>query len=250
MALDLTVAVAFSIGLLSTLHCLGMCSGIIGALTFSLPAEVHSQRRRLLPFVLAYNTGRITSYTVAGAISASLIGEIFKVLSPAFGNTVLRLIAGVVLLLMGLYLAGWFPLLSTLERVGRPIWRRVEPYGRRLLPVRSPLQAMLFGAIWGWLPCGLVYTTLVWAASSGNPTQGAVLMLAFGLGTLPTTLTAGILTSWIVRLRRLPHLRRGAGMTLVVIAVASLAYGIAPHYHYKTINLINVGSHDSHGHAE
>lgn len=233
MPLDYTVVVAFFIGLLSTLHCLGMCSGIIGALTFSLPETVHKRRRRLLPFVLGYNFGRIASYTFAGGVSASILGGLFDVLSPATGHTLLRLMAAAVLLVIGLYLAGWLPMLALLERVGRPVWQRLEPHGRRLLPVRSPFHAVLFGAVWGWLPCGLVYSTLIWAASSGSAAHGALLMLAFGLGTLPTVLTAGILTSWVARIRSLPHLRRGAGVALVAVALATVVYGIAPHEYHK-----------------
>ena len=224
--MDYPLLIAFTIGLFSTLHCLGMCSGIIGALTLSLPSEIHQNRRRLLPYVLAYNTGRVASYTLAGALMGGISGGLFQILSPNYGYYVLQGIAALVLLAIGLYLAGWFPKLSKLEALGQPIWQRLEPIGRRLMPVKSPTQALMFGAVWGWLPCGLVYTTLLWAASAGSVTDSALLMLAFGLGTLPTVISAGIISSWIVRLSQSMRLRRAAGLSLIIMALIAPIYAV------------------------
>ena len=220
--LELTLVAAFLIGLASALHCVGMCGGIIGALSFSLPEPVRTQRPLLLGYLLAYNGGRVASYTLAGSLVGALGSGLFDNLSPTFGHQVLRLLAAVLLVGIGLYLAGWFPRFAQLERIGVPLWKRLEPLGQKLLPVRSPLQAFGFGLVWGWLPCGLVYSTLLWSASSGSGTRGALTMLMFGLGTLPAVMTAGIFTGWITRFARNRRLRVVVGVLLILMALLTL----------------------------
>ncbi len=219
-----TYLIAFSVGLLSTLHCLGMCGGIVGALTLSLPEPVRAERRRLLPYLTAYNGGRIASYAAAGALIAAGGGLLFGAGDGRLLGLAQWLAAGL-LAAIGLHLAGWLPQLARIERLGGVLWRTLEPFGRRLLPVRSPGQALLFGAIWGWLPCGLVYTTLLWTAATMAPLQGALTMAAFGLGTLPATLSAGMLTATLSRLAAQPWVRRGAGLVLIATALATLWLG-------------------------
>ena len=211
----------FVVGLFSTLHCLGMCGGIIGALSFSLPEAIRRQRWRMLPYIAAYNFGRIGSYTLAGAVAGGLGQELFQFISPRYGHLILQAIGSAVMTGIGLYLAGWFPGFARLEHLGRPLWKKIEPHAQKLLPVRSPLQAFFFGLLWGWLPCGLVYSTLILATSAGNALHGAGLMLAFGLGTLPAVMAAGIVTGWIIRISRLPWVKAGVGLTLVVLAIVS-----------------------------
>lgn len=221
--LEYSLVIAFTIGLASTLHCLGMCGGIIGALTFSLPAEARGSRGRLVPYTLAYNIGRIASYSLAGALAGALGNTLLNGSTGLrYGHVVIQLIATFILIGIGLYLAGWFPKFGLLEKIGEPWWHRIEPYGRRLIPVRSPLQAVLFGVVWGWLPCGLVYSTLIWTVSAGSALDGAALMLAFGAGTLPSTITAGILTGWMARLTRLPYVRQFVGLSIVAMALGTL----------------------------
>ena len=234
---DFSFFIALSIGLLSTLHCLGMCTGIIGALSLSLPNHVQNNRRLMLPYLLSYNFGRITSYVIAGAIIGQISGSVFSTISPKTGHLILQTFAATTLLFIGFHLAGWFPKLIKIESLGRPIWRRIEPYGRRLLPVKNPLQAFFFGAVWGWLPCGLVYSTLLWSASSGSTSQSALLMLGFGLGTLPTTLFAGMLSVWIAKISKNPHLRKGAGSIVIIVAVISLFFALTPGSHH----LLHIG---------
>jgi sulfite exporter TauE/SafE len=227
--MEITLASAFIIGLFSTLHCLGMCGGIIGALTFSLPAEIRNQRRRLLPYISAYNLGRLSSYTLAGALAGGLGKTLLQVASPRYGHLLLQGLAAIIMIGIGLYLAGWFPRFAMVENLGRPLWARLEPLGQKLLPVRSPLHAWLFGLVWGWLPCGLVYAALIWSSSAGSATRGALTMLAFGAGTLPAVMTAGIVTGWMTRLSRLPGLRIGVGLGLILLAVVSLAINLEYH---------------------
>lgn len=222
--MDYSFISAFLIGLFSAVHCLGMCSGIMGALTFSLPQEVRERWPLLSIYLLAYNLGRIASYTLAGALLGSLGGTFYETLSLGYAHLVLQLLAAGLLIGIGLYLAGWFPKFALIERLGIPLWRRLEPLGRRLLPVRSPLHALLYGTIWGWLPCGLVYTTLLWTLTAQGPEQGSLFMLAFGLGTLPAVLSAGFLTGWFTRLTRLPYLKQAVGLVIIAMALASVVF--------------------------
>jgi uncharacterized protein len=219
---ELILLAPFLIGLASSLHCVGMCGGIIGALSLSLPPAVRARRATLFAYTFTYSVGRILSYALAGALLGAAGGGLFGMFSPEYGHALLRGLAAVLLIGMGLYLAGWFPKFAQLERLGTPLWRRLEPLGQRLLPVRSPLQALGFGLVWGWLPCGLVYSTLLWSASSGSAGMGALYMVAFGLGTLPAVLTTGLLAGWVTRLTRLPTARAVIGLSLILFGLASL----------------------------
>jgi hypothetical protein len=208
---------AFVVGLLGGVHCVGMCGGIVGALSLGLPTQ------RQLPILLAYNAGRISSYTLAGALVGAL-GFYFSGLLPVqLAQRVLLSFAGLFLILMGLYLAGWWNALARVERVGGVLWRRLEPLGRGLLPVRSVWHGYLLGLLWGWLPCGLVYSALVWTVSAGGVVEGALLMLAFGLGTLPNLLLMGVAAAQLARWVRKPAVRAIAG-TLVILFGLMLLY--------------------------
>lgn len=216
MDMELTLPAAFLVGMLGGVHCAGMCGGIVGAL--SLGATPGHQ----WPLLLAYNLGRISSYTFAGALMGAL-GFFFSGLLPVqFAQRALLTLAGLFLVLMGLYLGGWWNALARLERAGGMLWRRVEPLGRGLLPIRHVRQALLLGTLWGWLPCGLVYSALVWTVSSGGPVQGAVLMLAFGLGTLPNLLLMGVAAQQLNRWVRHPMVRRLAGLLVIGFGVLLL----------------------------
>jgi len=164
---DLTL-IPFLVGLFSAVHCLSMCGGIVGMLTAGLPREVREQPLRRSLYLFLYNAARIASYTAAGALTGAVGAQALHGLSPEFGHRMLQWLAGLLLLGIGLYLAGWFPQLARIERLGLPLWRRLEPLAQRILPVNSPAKALTFGALWGWFPCGLVYTTVFYATASGG----------------------------------------------------------------------------------
>lgn len=191
--MDLTTSflAAFLIGLSGGAHCLGMCGGIVGALTLGLPATPGDSLLGRLAFSLAYNLGRLLSYVVAGMLAGGVGAWTTHLLAVHQAQLILRLLAGLFMILLGLYLAGWWSGLARLERAGGRLWRRIEPLGRRLLPVRTPGQALGIGLVWGWLPCGLVYSVLTWAIGAGGALNGGLLMLCFGLGTLPALLAMG-----------------------------------------------------------
>lgn len=213
---------ALLIGLLGGVHCVGMCGGIVGALSLAQPGQKVSW-----PLLLGYNLGRIVSYGLAGAIAGGL-GYFFAGMLPVQqAQQVLLAIAGVFMLLLGLYLAGWWTVLTRVERVGGLLWKRLEPLGRGLLPVRNPGAAVALGALWGWLPCGLVYSVLIWAVSAGGALQGAGLMLAFGLGTLPNLLLMGLAASQLQRWVRKPWVRQLAGGLVALFGVYQIVLAIS-----------------------
>ena len=202
---------AFLVGLLGGVHCVGMCGGIVGALTLGLPSEPRQRLAAMLPFQLAYNLGRALSYVVAGAVMGALGMVLAQLLPVYYAQRLLLLLAGLFMILLGFYLAGWWLLLNRVEQLGGRLWRRLEPYSRRLIPVRSPRQALLVGVVWGWIPCGLVYSMLVNAVATGSAFKGAGLMLAFALGTLPNLLLMGVAANQLNRWTRRPLVRQVAG---------------------------------------
>ncbi|HUX82304.1 MAG TPA: sulfite exporter TauE/SafE family protein [Halothiobacillus sp.] len=223
---DMTFWAALLVGFFGGVHCIGMCGGIVGALTFGLPAEKRATARQLMPYLLAYNLARISSYTLAGAI-AGLIGALGLSLIPLqHAQLYLLIIAGLFMILMGLYVGGWWFGLTRIERVGSRLWRYIEPFGRRLMPVRSPRQALLLGFVWGWLPCGLVYSVLIWALSAGSAAQGALLMLGFGLGTLPNLLLMGAFAAQLSAFTRQKWVRWVAGTAVTGFGAYTVALAI------------------------
>ncbi len=218
----ITYTSAFLLGLFSTIHCVGMCGGIIGALSLSLPAHIRSDKPQMLMFVTTYNAGRIFSYSLAGLAAGAIGTGVLTTLGFEHGHAILRTVGVVMMVAIGLYLAGWLPQLAVVEKMGVPVWKKLEPIGRRLLPVASLPKALAYGIIWGWLPCGLVYFVLVWALTAGNAVQGGLTMLAFGLGTLPTLLATGFMTSWLTRFARSSTARQVVGLIIIAMAIGSL----------------------------
>jgi hypothetical protein len=218
----LELASAFVVGLLGGVHCVGMCGGIVAALTFGLPPERRSALGGLLPYLLAYNAGRIVSYAAAGAIMGAAGVLLAGFLPVEVAQRALLVVAALFMVAMGLYLAGWWRGLARLEAAGGALWRRIEPLGRGLMPVRRPGQAFALGLLWGWLPCGLVYSVLVWAVSSGSALQGMLLLLAFGLGTLPNLLAMGAAAGLVARYAREPWVRATAGALVVAFGLYTL----------------------------
>ena len=218
----LTYTSAFLLGLFSTIHCVGMCGGIIGALSLSLPVEIRNNKARMLMFITTYNIGRILSYSFAGLVAGAIGTGVLASTGFEQGHAVLRAIGVAMMIAIGLYLAGWLPQLAIVEKIGVPVWKKLEPVGRKLLPVATLPKAMAYGLIWGWLPCGLVYFVLLWALTAGNAVEGALTMLAFGIGTLPTLLATGFMTSWLTRFARSTRARQLVGLLIVAMAIGSL----------------------------
>jgi len=227
--LDLSLPVAFTVGLFSTLHCVGMCGGIMGALSYGLPPELRARSGRFALFILAYNLGRILSYAVGGAAIGGLGATLLEGLHLSSGHLWLRWAAGLIMVGIGLHIAGWFPQFARVERLGAPVWRRLEPLGRRLMPVQTLGRAFVYGAVWGWLPCGLVYTMLLTAATQGAAVEGALFMAFFGVGTLPTMMVAGFYVGHLSRVARKPLLKQFIGLSVVLMGILTmLSQGMEP----------------------
>lgn len=233
MVTELTVTAAFLVGLLGSTHCVGMCGGIVGALTLGLDEPVRKSRWRLPAFLLAYNSGRILSYTIAGGLTG-LLGRQFARLGWATDFPLGGLIASLFMIMLGFYLTGWWQILVVLEKSGAHLWKRIEPLGRHLLPVNTLPQAFALGMLWGWLPCGLVYAALAWSLTTADAGQGAWLMFGFGLGTLPMLLLMGRLAEQLNRFVRSPRVRKITGLIIIGLGIYMLwaAFQGGPHVHH------------------
>lgn len=238
--LGVTLAAAFMLGLLSSAHCVGMCGGIMGALALAIPA---SERRRRVFLLLCYNLGRILSYTLMGLLT----GLFFDALAGSGGVPWLRLLAGLLLIAMGLYLGNWWRGLTWLERGGSYLWRYLQPLGRRLMPVTRLPQALALGAIWGWLPCGLVYTALVYATTQAQAFNAGAVMLAFGLGTLPAVLATGLAAERLTQLLRRPRLRWFFALLIILFGLWTIAFPVS-HLFSAGHHTESESSHNSQNH--
>jgi uncharacterized protein len=225
------------IGLLGGVHCVGMCGGIVSALSVAaqparkaFPVAVVSRAGTSALDgtlkVLAYNLGRISSYTMAGAIAGGVagaagygIGTLSRISSFQIAGYWL---ANMMLIALGLYLMGAWNGLTRLEAVGQTLWRRIQPITRHFLPMDNAAKALALGGLWGWLPCGMVYSVLLTAMLTGSALSGALVMLAFGLGTLPNLLLIGLLGSRMQRWSRRRSVRIGAGLLVLVFGVLGL----------------------------
>ncbi|ADT68153.1 MAG: sulfite exporter TauE/SafE family protein [Pseudomonadota bacterium] len=176
---------AFLMGLIGSGHCIAMCGGIASSL------QLASNKRQTWLYSLAYNIGRALSYMLAGALVAGISSQ-FATQNSAFA-LFLSFLAGVFMLLVGVYIMRLAATLQWLEKLGKTlIWQHLIKLNKYLMPIDSPLKALGYGALWGWLPCGLVYSALTWAMTSGTAINGALVMLAFALGTFPAMITLGV----------------------------------------------------------
>ncbi|WP_428353544.1 sulfite exporter TauE/SafE family protein [Methyloprofundus sp.] len=216
------VFIAFFIGLFSSLHCVSMCGSIIGTLSYSLKPEIRKDKSKMLTFIFSYNFGRIFSYMLAGLIIGLIESVLTLPLGAEHGHRFLQIISALIITGAGFYIAGWFPSFAYIEKTGSYFWKTIEPYGRKLIPVTTLKQAFLFGMVWGWIPCGLVYTALALAATTGDITLSMLSMLTFGLGTLPAVMGLGMVSSFITRLSSMQTTKQVIGMLLVLVAIISL----------------------------
>lgn len=219
MSTEFTLISAFLAGLLGSVHCIGMCGGIVGALTMTLPPHIRRSYWLLLPYLITYNLGRLSSYTLAGLFMGFLGAQFAQHLPLDNPRMVSMWVSGIFMVALGLYIGAWWQALTIFERSGAHLWRKIEPFGRRFLPVHHPLQALGLGLVWGWLPCGLVYSILAFALAAAQPSYGGLLMLTFGLGTLPMLLAMGATAQWLTRFARQLVVRRFAGALVIVFGL-------------------------------
>ena len=228
---------AFIIGLLGSGHCIAMCGGITTMLTSAIPSNKYKNNEKIpvndspnnqnerqtqpnkFTLVFCYNIGRIASYSFIGAI----VGFTGSIAAKNIGLPLagLRLFSAVFVILLGLYLGQWLMWLNKIESLGKKLWQHISPLASRVIPVNTPLKALGLGALWGWLPCGLVYSTLTWALASSSIIDGASIMFFFGLGTLPALLTLSIGFDSIKNILVNPALRKTMALTLISFGIYS-----------------------------
>ncbi|HUH38087.1 MAG TPA: sulfite exporter TauE/SafE family protein, partial [Spongiibacteraceae bacterium] len=206
---------ALLLGLLGSGHCLGMCGGLAGAFGLGGQGRVGLK-------LIGYNLGRISTYTLLGAV-LGLLGAGAVHLAPELAR-VLRGAAGLLLIALGLFISGWWMGLTRLEKVGLIVWRRLQPLRQRLPAPSGMGSAYLLGTVWGLLPCGLVYSTLALALSSGRPGPAALTMFCFGLGTLPSMLASGAASQQLRQLVQRRGLRNLAGLVMIGFGLWTLLF--------------------------
>lgn len=212
-----TLLSALTLGILGSAHCIGMCGGITSALSLSLAGR---SRAQIFWLMLTYHLGRITSYSIAAFLLAS-IGWYLGGISPEV-KMGLRYFAAIMLIAMGLYLTGWWRGLTHLEKVGHKLWQHIQPKAKALLPIKNVANALVVGMLWGWLPCGLVYSTLAWSATQGNPVQGALLMVSFGIGTIPSVFLLGAFSRQLSGIIQARITRNLAGLLIILFGLWSM----------------------------
>ena len=213
---------AFIMGFFGGTHCVGMCGGIVGALSFGLAEEKREDWWDSFPYILAYNLGRLLSYIAAGAIVGGISLLALDLTSIDQLKQGLKLVAGIFMLVLGLYLGGWWHGLLRVEQMGQGLWKHLQPIGQRFMPVHTLRQALLLGMVWGWLPCGLVYSALILALTATSIQQGALIMLSFGLGTLPTVMAMGVLASLFTSIVRQAWVRKVSGAMVFLFGLFML----------------------------
>lgn len=217
----LALSTAFILGLLGGTHCLGMCGGISATVSMNAPSGFAGSW-----LLVGYNVGRILSYSVAGAI----VGSLSWLMKDHGIILSLRTFAGLMLVAMGLYVAQWWQGLTAVEKSGGYLWQFVRPLASKLLPVNNLPQAIALGVLWGWLPCGLVYSTLIWASAASDWSLSAQLMMMFGLGTLPTMLLTGFLAHRVKQLMQQRLTRQVSGVIIIVFGLYTIPWlGLIAH---------------------
>jgi sulfite exporter TauE/SafE len=233
----LTLSAALLLGIAASGHCMVMCGGIAGALGLATATSRAGWPRLVL--LVCYQLGRVISYALAGAMLGGALGGVVAFLDIEAVRLGLRAVSALALLIAagvalgkvrdgGLGVGGW-------------LWPRLAPLGRRLLPVTTPIRALGFGMIWGWMPCGFVYSVLLIAALAAHPLQSAATMVAFGMGTIPAMLATALGAPQLLRFAARPRARMVAGIVLIVCAAATFAVpwlplhgasggGAAPHH--------------------
>ena len=208
--------VAFAAGLFGSGHCLGMCTPVV--VLFEGSTDASSRWR----YRLALNAGRGAFYVTLGAVAGGIGLVLTRIAGIDATLRLLRWAAALLVIAIGLNLLFRLPLLTVLESGGARLWQGIAPAARSLLPIRSPGGAAAAGYLWGALPCGLVYSAVALAATTGSIGGGAAVMAAFWAGTLPTLLAAGAAAGRLRSLSARPLLRRIAGVLMIGVGVAAL----------------------------
>lgn len=241
MTLDFLLPAALLAGFFGSGHCFGMCGAIVALL--ERPAGERPWPRRL-----AANVGRLGFYAVLGAVAAGAGLVLSRVAGVDTGLRILRVLAGLLVVALAANLLFDLRSLSFLEKAGGRLWKLMSPLAARVLPANTVPRSFAAGFIWGALPCGLVYSAVALAATSGNAAAGALVMTAFWLGTLPALLATGTVAGRASGATGRPLLRRACGVLLLVLGLAAI---LMPYSHEgpHEAGPDEPGRHEGHGAA-
>jgi len=263
---------AFLLGLASSGHCIAMCGSFICRfsattelqqskqlndgkaqsidiidLSDSSPAPSTSSKNTLL-----FHLGRISCYTLLG-LSLGLVALVFQQASQQLAlsqssylltASLLRLCAAILLIFSALYIAGFSQSIKRLEQMMTPLWRKLSPLSQNLMAMQSAKQSCLLGLLWGFIPCGMIYSTLAWAISLQQGPSTALLMLSFGLGTSPSLL---VLHSMSNRLQF--HLnKRWVKKAMALIIIIMALFSLQPVFHHFKALYQGQAEHSHHHH--
>lgn len=217
---------ALLVGVFGGVHCLAMCGGVVSTLTFSVNPAIQTRPLRMFWYQLSYNFGRISSYALLGLVFGFLGSQFILLDDIGPFQTGLQLFSGVFMIALGLYLGGWWFGIVKIEQFGQGLWRKLQPFSQKLFPISSSRKSVFYGLFWGCLPCGLVYSMLIMAMSSGDAFSGAMVMLAFGLGTLPNLLLMGSFAFYFIRLSKNKRVKSVAGMAVIVMGLHQIYLAI------------------------
>lgn len=227
----MTILAVFLLGLLGGLHCAGMCGGLVTAMTYRPPMPRATEVIRLHAVSpttgpdtrpLFINAGRIMSYTMIGAVAGAAGSTAWVLENVLPVQRSLFMLSSALMLLIGFWLLGLRGPLAIAERVGQRFWKHIQPFAARRFTARQPGELMLAGAVWGFVPCGMVYMVLLAALSAGNALDGAMLMAAFGLGTLPNLLLIGAGSQWLSRLGGATGIRRVIASMIILLGLVGV----------------------------
>lgn len=215
--------VAFMIGIGSTGHCLLMCGGISSALSSKLSQT--SPKLKAIKLLL-FHLGRISCYSLLGLVLGSALHFMIS-----FSENVIvisRVIASLLIILVGLYIAGLSSLIRLLEQQLGFIWKHIQPITQRYIHMQKWHHAYILGLLWGFLPCGIIYSTLIWASANNQGLETALLMLSFGLGTLPALFVSNLLSIKAVEILQKKHFKRTVGLLLVGFGIWTIMMMTVP----------------------
>lgn len=218
MNTEITFLTLFLLGFFGGTHCVGMCGGLSSVFALQLPPNLNR-----FWLIVLLNLGRVSSYVSIGLLLGALGQFGISLDQTDWLRNGLYVAANILLLLLGLYLAGLSGAAAKIERLGRPVWKRLNPLLNRLLPIRSVKACFAIGMLWGWLPCGLVYSASLYALGSGSTLTGGLYMLAFALGTLPNLLAMGFFAAQLKSFLQKRPVRLTAGLLVSAWAVWRLA---------------------------
>ncbi|CAA0090541.1 Uncharacterised protein [Zhongshania aliphaticivorans] len=229
----LSYSAAFLLGLVGSPHCVGMCGGIAGLLGASTTSPITAKTQNIIArsfaansaqsiyYGLLFQLGRIASYAFLGAILGGSVALVGAIADPQLMSVskIMRILASIMLVVMALSIAGWSHVAMALEKLGGRLWHLIQPLSKRFIPIDTASKAIAVGALWGFLPCGLIYSALAWTSLSGSSSQSALLMACFGLGTAPAVLSIGSLSGGLRSALNKPLTRYGFAALLLLLAL-------------------------------